>query len=74
MKNIFVIILCLFSIHTFSQKSAKNIRFAKQTKTDIKVDKTNKKLINQIDSVMAKSYERGLFNGNVLIAKNNKII
>jgi CubicO group peptidase (beta-lactamase class C family) len=23
---------------------------------------------------MAKSYERGLFNGNVLVAKNNKII
>lgn len=74
MKNILIIFLCLFSTYTFSQKSAKNIRFAKQTKTDIKVDKTNKKLINQIDSVMAKSYERGLFNGNVLIAKNNKII
>ncbi|WET50867.1 serine hydrolase [Chryseobacterium indologenes] len=27
-----------------------------------------------IDSVMTKSYERGLFNGNVLVAKNNKII
>lgn len=30
--------------------------------------------INQIDSLMTKSYERGLFNGNVLIAKNDKII
>lgn len=74
MKNLFVIFLCLFSIHLFSQKSAKNTQFAKQTKTDIKVDKTNKKLINQIDSVMAKSYERGLFNGNVLVVKNNTIV
>lgn len=30
--------------------------------------------INQIDSLMAKSYERGLFNGNVLVAKKGKII
>lgn len=74
MKNIIVIFLCLFSTHLLSQKSTKNTQFVKQTRTDIKVDKTNKKLINQIDSVMTKSYERGLFNGNILIAKNNKII
>ncbi|WP_435522939.1 serine hydrolase domain-containing protein [Chryseobacterium indoltheticum] len=30
--------------------------------------------VNQIDSLMTKSYERDLFNGNVLIAKNHKII
>lgn len=28
----------------------------------------------KIDSVMTKAYERGLFNGNVLVAENNKII
>ena len=33
-------------------------------------------LINQnlIDSLMKESYERGVFNGNILVAKNNKII
>ncbi|MCD1116095.1 serine hydrolase [Chryseobacterium turcicum] len=36
--------------------------------------KENPTSINKIDSLMAKSYERGLFNGNFLIAKNNKII
>lgn len=30
--------------------------------------------VNKIDSLMTKSYERGLFNGNVLVTKNNKII
>lgn len=30
--------------------------------------------INQIDSLMTKSYERDLFNGNVLVAKKGKII
>lgn len=28
----------------------------------------------KIDSIMTKTYERGLFNGNVLVAQNNKII
>lgn len=36
--------------------------------------KENPTSISKIDSLMTKSYERGLFNGNVLIAKNNKII
>lgn len=30
--------------------------------------------VNKMDSLMAKSYERGLFNGNVLVAKKGKII
>ncbi|WP_228448446.1 MULTISPECIES: serine hydrolase domain-containing protein [unclassified Chryseobacterium] len=30
--------------------------------------------INKIDSLMTKSYERGLFNGNVLVVKNNTVI
>lgn len=74
MKNIIVPFLFLFSIPVFSQKSEKNIQFVTQQKKDITFDKTKNRQVNQIDSLMAKSYERGLFNGNVLIAKNNKII
>ncbi|QXU50305.1 serine hydrolase [Chryseobacterium sp. D764] len=74
MKNIIVPFLFLFSIPVFSQKSEKNIQFVTQQKKDITFDKTKNRHVNQIDSLMAKSYERGLFNGNVLIAKNNKII
>ncbi|CAH0192541.1 Penicillin-binding protein 4* [Chryseobacterium sp. Bi04] len=58
MKNIIVTFLFLFSIPIYSQKIEKNSQIVR----------------NQIDSLMTKSYERGLFNGNVLIAKNNKII
>lgn len=29
---------------------------------------------NRIDSLMTKSYERGLFNGNVLVVKNNSVV
>lgn len=36
--------------------------------------KENLTSISKIDSLMVRSYERGLFNGNVLVAKNNKII
>lgn len=41
-----------------------------------KPSKTEKQLayINQIDSLMMKSYERDLFNGNVIVAKNDTII
>ena len=37
---------------------------------------SNKQSMNQtlIDSLMKVSYERGIFNGNVLVAKKNKII
>ncbi len=38
--------------------------------------KTEKSSIfsNRIDSLMTKSYERGLFNGNVLVVKNNSVV
>jgi len=66
MKKLHLIITLLLSISTFAQ-----------TVNDLNNrDKLKKESIyaSQIDSVMAKSYERGLFNGNVLVAKNNKII
>ncbi|MBD3903005.1 serine hydrolase [Chryseobacterium sp. Ch-15] len=54
--------------------SAQELNNPKETKK-LHQNSTEQKLeINQIDSVMTKSYERGLFNGNILIAKNNKII
>ncbi|MCX8532714.1 serine hydrolase [Chryseobacterium luquanense] len=74
MNNTIVTFLFLFSIHIFFQENEKNSQFVKQQKSEIKANKTNKILISQIDSLMAKSYERGLFNGNVLIAKNEEII
>ncbi|RZJ48704.1 MAG: serine hydrolase [Flavobacterium sp.] len=61
MKNIFLISFILFSVHAFAQKSAERSQIEPI-------------YIDQIDSVMTKSYERGLFNGNVLVAKNDKII
>ncbi|MNK35704.1 Penicillin-binding protein 4* [compost metagenome] len=66
MKKLHLIITLLLSISTFAQ-----------TVNDVNNrDKLKKESIyaSQIDSVMAKSYERGLFNGNALVAKNNKII
>lgn len=59
MKNIIVALLFLtFSTNVFSQKGKKEIKLIR----------------NQIDSLMIKSYERELFNGNILISRNNKII
>ena len=66
MKKLYLIIILLLSINTFAQ-----------TVNDLKnrgISESESFYINQIDSVMAQSYERGLFNGNVLVAKNNKII
>jgi len=66
MKKLHLIITLLLSISTFAQ-----------TVNDLNNrNKSEKESVyaNQIDSLMAKSYERGLFNGNVLISKNNKII
>lgn len=59
MKNIITIVLFLtFSTNIFSQKSVAN----------------NQSINAAIDSLMTKSYERDLFNGNVLVAKKGKII
>ncbi|QHC84143.1 serine hydrolase [Empedobacter brevis] len=38
------------------------------------ITEKNSTYVNKMDSLMAKSYERGLFNGNVLVAKKGKII
>lgn len=60
----------LFSITTFSQNNSKNNQLNKKSyQKETKVSD-----VNQIDSLMTKSYERGLFNGNVLIVKKGKIV
>ncbi|TDX84614.1 serine hydrolase domain-containing protein [Epilithonimonas xixisoli] len=66
MKKLHLILILLLSISTFAQTV--NVLGNR--------DKLKKELsyANQIDSLMAKSYERGLFTGNVLVSKNNKII
>lgn len=58
MKLILIVVFFLFSINGFAQK----------------IDEKTPFINRQIDSLLEKSYERGLFNGNVLVAKNNKII
>lgn len=66
MKKLHLIITLLVSIIIFGQT----------VNTLNNKDKSKKESFyaKKIDSVMTKSYERGLFNGNVLVAKNNKII
>jgi len=72
MKNLFFL---LFTILLFTNPlSAQALKTSKETKKTHQNSSERKSEINQIDSLMTKSYERGLFNGNVLIAKNNKII
>lgn len=58
MKPTLIIVLLLLSINGFAQE----------------IDKKTQFITRQIDSLMGKSYERGLFNGNVLVANNDKII
>jgi CubicO group peptidase (beta-lactamase class C family) len=72
MKNRFFLLFAtvLFTI-TLSAQALNNSKETKKTSQKSTVQKTE---VNQIDSLMTKSYERGLFNGNVLIAKNNKVI
>lgn len=72
MKNLFFLLFTpvLFT-NTFS---AQALNTSKETKKIHQNSSEQKSEINQIDSLMTKSYERDLFNGNVLIAKNNKII
>lgn len=72
MNNLFFL---LFTTLLFTNPlSAQALKTSKETKKTHQNSTEQKSEINQIDSLMTKSYERGLFNGNVLIAKNNKII
>ena len=66
-----IILIFLVSLNVFSQNRDSNIQSVKQTKAD----KTRKEpeYINQINELMTKSYERGLFNGNILVAKKEKL-
>ena len=66
MKKLHLIIILLVSISTFAQ-TVNNLNNREKSKKETVY-------ANQIDSLMTKTYERGLFNGNVLVAKNNKII
>lgn len=72
MKNrLFLLLLTVLFTNVLSAQELNN---PKETKKVHQNSTEQKSEINQIDSLMAKSYERGLFNGNVLISKNNKII
>ena len=72
MKNrFFFLLLTVLFANTLSTQELNN---PKETKKRPQNSNEQKSEINQIDSLMTKSYERGLFNGNVLVAKNDKII
>ncbi|PWN67649.1 serine hydrolase domain-containing protein [Chryseobacterium oncorhynchi] len=72
MKNKFFLLLT--TVLLTNTLSAQGLNNPKETKKIHQNSTEQKSEINQIDSLMTKSYERGLFNGNVLIAKNDKII
>jgi len=72
MKNLFFLLLTTVLIINFL--SAQESSLPQKAKNRNQKSIEQKAEINQIDSLMTKSYERDLFNGNVLIAKNNKII
>ncbi len=72
MKKLHLIATVLLSITLFAQDvklklSQGKISHQNKSKKESSYEK-------QIDSLMTKTYERGLFNGNVLVAQNNKII
>ncbi|XJR89185.1 hypothetical protein ACH34E_18105 [Elizabethkingia anophelis] len=67
-----IILIFLISLNVFSQNRESNIQSVKQTKADKTIKEPE--YINQINELMTKSYERGLFNGNVLVAKKGKIV
>lgn len=73
MKNRFFLLLTtvLFT-NTLSAQALHNSKETKKIHQNSIEQKTV--YINQIDSLMTKSYERGLFNGNVLVVKNNTIV
>ncbi|EMY3554952.1 serine hydrolase [Flavobacterium psychrophilum] len=73
MKNrLFFLLLTVLFTNTLSAQELNNFKEAKNRNQ--KSIEQKEVYTDQIDSLMAKSYERGLFNGNVLIAKNDKII
>ena len=73
MKIKFLLVAVILFTNALSAQKLNNLKEAEK----IHQNSTKQELannINQIDSLMATCYERGLFNGNVLIAKNDKII
>lgn len=70
-NRFFLLVLFFLCANTLSGQKINN---PKETKKRHQNSNEQKSEINQIDSLMTKSYERGLFNGNILIAKNDKII
>ncbi len=73
MKKLHLILIVFLSVGTFGQ-NINNKKLSTKDLDDLSKSTKESFYVNQIDSVMAKSYERGLFNGNVLVAKNGKII
>lgn len=76
MKNIILISFLLLSLNAYSQKKAKNSERVIKQETFVEGNRKETALlyINQIDSLIRISYERGLFNGNVLVSKNNEVV
>lgn len=72
MKNRFFLLLA--AVLFTNNLSAQALNHSKETKKISQNSTEQKSEINQIDSLMTKSYERGLFNGNVLVVKNNTIV
>ena len=68
------ILLLLIAILFTNFLSAQELNDFKKAKNNNQKSIEQKTEINQIDSLMTKSYERDLFNGNVLVAKKGKII
>lgn len=64
MKNLIIILLFLHTLNVSAQNDLSKIKYAGQ----------QEKEIQKIDSLMTISYQRDLFNGNVLVVKNKKIL
>jgi len=73
MKNRFLLLL-IIALFTNAISGQELNNFKEKKNSNQRLIEQNAVYINQIDSLMTKTYERGLFNGNVLVAKNNKII
>lgn len=73
MKNLlFLLLLPVLFTNKFSAQELNNFKEAKNRNQ--KSIEQKAVYIDQIDSLMAKSYDRGLFNGNVLVVKDNAIV